>query len=92
MNEAKLARMANQVATFFRSYPEDEAVAGIRGHLQSFWTRGMLRDLRAHAAAGNPDVDPFVARALLDAPLSDDPAHKTVEGPVAGGMMVIDAG
>ena len=92
MNEAKLARMANQVAAFFRSYPEDEAVAGVRGHLQSYWTRGMIRDLRAHAMGPAEDVDTLVARALTEAPLADNPAHKTTEGPEEAGALVTDAG
>ncbi len=30
----KLVRMANQIATFFRSYPEEEAVAGVQKHIK----------------------------------------------------------
>ena len=92
MNEPKLARMANQVTSFFRSYPEEEAVAGIRAHLKAFWTRGMIRDLRLHAAGGAPDVDDLVRRALREAPAAEDPAHKASESPVASGLMGTDAG
>ncbi len=35
----KLIRMANQIASFFRSYPDDEAMAGIAKHLESFGRR-----------------------------------------------------
>jgi formate dehydrogenase subunit delta len=48
---AKLVRMANQIADYFRAYPEDAAREGVRAHLKSFWTPRMLRDLQAHADA-----------------------------------------
>ena len=92
MNEPKLARMANQVAAFFRSYPDEEAAAGIRAHLRSYWTRAMIRDLQAFAAGGAPEVDPLVARALMDAPLADNPGYKAQAGPDAAGALVSDAG
>ena len=36
---AKLARMANQIADYFRSYPEDEAVAGVHEHIRDVCRR-----------------------------------------------------
>ena len=92
MNEAKLTRMANQVADFFRAYPEDQAVAGIHEHLVAFWTRNMLRDLAAHAAAGAPEVDPLVARAMREETWAKSPVRKAVAGPGEAGEMVSDAG
>ncbi len=49
---AKLDLMANQIAAFFRSYPDEEAVAGIHDHIRSFWSPAMRRDLLARAGAG----------------------------------------
>ncbi len=40
---AKLDHMANQIAAFFRSYPEEEAVAGIHDHIRSFWSPGFAK-------------------------------------------------
>ena len=45
----KLTMMANQIAQFFRSYPHDEAVAGVASHLEAFWPPRMIGVLRAHA-------------------------------------------
>ena len=44
----KLVRMANQIAAFFRSYPQDEAVAGIHKHVTAFWTPRMREQLAAY--------------------------------------------
>ena len=43
MNHEKLVRMANQIADFFKSYPEEQAQAGIRDHIVAYWTPGMRR-------------------------------------------------
>ena len=39
--QAKLARMAGQMADFFASYPEEQAVASIPSHINQFWSRKM---------------------------------------------------
>ncbi|MFT4096067.1 MAG: formate dehydrogenase subunit delta [Rhodoblastus sp.] len=52
----KLGAMAGQIADFFRSYPQDEAVRAIAEHINKFWTRKMrtefvdLPDIRSGAA------------------------------------------
>jgi formate dehydrogenase subunit delta len=58
----KLVRMANQIADYFRAYPEDAAREGVRAHLKSFWTPRMLRDLQAHGDA--PTMHPLVHSVL----------------------------
>jgi formate dehydrogenase subunit delta len=40
--------MANQVAMFFASYPEAEAIDGTASHLKSFWDPRMRREIEAH--------------------------------------------
>ena len=45
-----LVHMANQVAAFFASYPEAEAVEGTANHLKSFWDPRMRREIEAHLA------------------------------------------
>ncbi|MCC0033466.1 MAG: formate dehydrogenase subunit delta [Brucellaceae bacterium] len=45
MSPDKLARMANQIATFFATRPHDEAVTGIAAHLSDFWEPRMRRQL-----------------------------------------------
>jgi len=58
-SHAKLARMAHQIADFFRSYPQDEASRAIADHINHFWTPRMRSDFLAGPA---PD-DPLLARA-----------------------------
>ncbi len=90
MNADKLASMANQVAGFFRSYPEDEACAGIRDHIEAFWTPGM----RQAMLAGGPQagLDPLVVTALWTAPHAESPVRKETAGPEMAGQLASDAG
>jgi len=59
---AKLVRMANQIADYFRAYPDDVAREGVRNHLKSFWTPRMLRELQGQADA--PSMHPLVHAVL----------------------------
>jgi formate dehydrogenase subunit delta len=64
MSTQKLIRMANQIADFFRAYPEEEAAAGIRNHLQAFWTPRMRDAIAAYAVEKGAGLDPLVIRAV----------------------------
>jgi formate dehydrogenase subunit delta len=44
----RLVHMANQVASFFASYPEAEAIDGTANHLRSYWDPRMRREIEAH--------------------------------------------
>lgn len=68
MNADKLIRMANQIAGFFRSYPEAQAAAGIRDHITAFWTPRMRETLLSHLASGGDMLDPLVLKALEEFP------------------------
>ncbi|NMM46679.1 formate dehydrogenase subunit delta [Rhodospirillaceae bacterium KN72] len=61
-----LVRMANQIGAFFGAYPEDEAKAGIAGHIKEFWTAAMRAKFDAHIAAGGEGVSPLVLAALAE--------------------------
>ncbi len=37
MTQDRMVTMANQIATFFRSYPHEEAVEGVATHIRQFW-------------------------------------------------------
>jgi formate dehydrogenase subunit delta len=63
-SEAKLIPMANQIAAFFRPYPEAEARRGVAQHIADFWTPGMRRALQAVIAAGGGGLDPLIMRAF----------------------------
>jgi formate dehydrogenase subunit delta len=49
----KLVYMANQIATFFASYKEDEAIAAIADHIDKFWDPRMRRQITAFLRADN---------------------------------------
>lgn len=87
---AKLVHMANQIASFFRSYPDAEAHAGIREHLLHFWTPGMRATLLARAGAAG--LDPLVAAALRRDVDAESPTTRQVDGPAEGGQLASDAG
>ena len=54
MNIHHLVTMANQIGTFFASYPDqDEANMEIANHLKRSWAPTMRRQLLAHIAEHN---------------------------------------
>ena len=48
MTIQRLVHMANQVASFFGSYPEAEAIESTANHLKSYWDPRMRREIEAH--------------------------------------------
>ena len=50
MTTQRLVYMANQVADFFRSYPEAEAIDSTAKHLKAYWDPRMRREIEAHLA------------------------------------------
>ncbi len=59
-----LVRMAQQIAANTRALPHDDAVVKIAGHLKTFWTPAMRRELEAYAAFNSSKLDPVVSGAL----------------------------
>ncbi|XYD07276.1 formate dehydrogenase subunit delta [Methylobacterium sp. NMS12] len=89
----KLVRMANQIATFFRSYPEEEAVAGIQKHIKAFWTPKMISHLEAALPEQGDRVDAYVRRALHgEEPAADSPVRPATRDPQLAGAGASDAG
>ncbi|MHB2211724.1 formate dehydrogenase subunit delta [Methylobacterium sp. CM6257] len=89
----KLVRMANQIASFFRSYPEEEAVAGIQKHIKAFWTPRMIAYLEAALPEQGERVDGLVRRALHGAePEADSPVRPATRDPQLAGAGASDAG
>jgi formate dehydrogenase subunit delta len=72
MTTTDLVRMANQIAHFFAPYPELDAVAGVREHLELFWTREMRQELRGLVSPGHDDaardLEPLVRHAIASWP------------------------
>lgn len=59
----KLVYMANQIATFFKSQPHDEGVAGVAEHISDFWEPRMRKQLFDMIADGVEGFDPLVLEA-----------------------------
>jgi formate dehydrogenase subunit delta len=60
----KLVYMANQIATFFKSQPENEGVKGVANHISDFWEPRMRKQLFDMIAEGKGDFDPLVVQAV----------------------------
>jgi formate dehydrogenase subunit delta len=67
MTTEKLAAMANQIALYFQSYPDDRAIEGVAKHIQKFWTPRMRDTLRAAATATPAALDALVVAAMTGA-------------------------
>ena len=61
----KLARMAGQIADFFKSYPDEQAIPAIADHINQFWTGRMRGDFLAAFADRPEDLPPLLRQALL---------------------------
>ena len=64
MDDNRLISMANQIADFFKSYPEGEAVEGIATHIEKFWDPRMRRGIYAHLNKGGAGLHPLTLKAL----------------------------
>ncbi|WP_019905319.1 formate dehydrogenase subunit delta [Methylobacterium sp. 77] len=89
----KLVRMANQIASFFRSYPDDEAVAGIHKHIVAFWTPKMRRALEAHGPTEGSGLDPLALQAITSTHHEcNSPIRASTSDPHLQGAGASDAG
>ncbi len=66
MKIVNLVTMANQIGTFFQSYPDQaEASSEIAGHLQRFWAPRMRSQLLQHVdQQQGAGLDPLVLRSI----------------------------
>ena len=78
---AKLVRMANQIATFFKSQPEAERVHGVATHINKFWEPRMRKVFFELVERGDAGFDPIVIAAadIINRPGSASPAAETPE-------------
>lgn len=60
----KLIRMANQIATFFESQPQEDAPEKVAGHINEFWEPRMRAGLLAHTDTSTEGLKPLVVAAL----------------------------
>jgi formate dehydrogenase subunit delta len=66
VSEERLVYMANQIATFFRSAPREEAVASTLDHMRKFWEPRMRWQIVAHLGAGHGIGLNEIARAAVE--------------------------
>ena len=73
----KLARMANQIAAFFASYPEEQAAAALADHINLNWSRSMKTQFLDGFSAQSPALHPLVTRAWeqIRRPVQRTPAN-----------------
>lgn len=63
MSAEKIARMANQIATFMESKPHAEGVVGLASHINDFWEPRMRRQLFELLDTGGEGLKPMVLEA-----------------------------
>ncbi len=64
MSPEKLVYMANQIAKFFAHKNDEEAIAGIAEHINSFWEKRMLMEIYAYLDADGTGLDDRAKQAL----------------------------
>lgn len=79
-NDAKLVRMANQIATFFHSQPAEDGPMGVATHINKFWEPRMRRQFFDIVDnRGGAGLDPLVLEAapLVRRPPADGSARQS---------------
>jgi len=63
MSPEKMVRMANQIATFFKTQPKEDAPTRVAAHIKDYWDPSMRAQLRDHVARGGEGLDEIVVKA-----------------------------
>ncbi|WP_296644149.1 formate dehydrogenase subunit delta [Roseinatronobacter sp.] len=63
MSPEKMVRMANQIATFFKTQPKEDAPARVAAHITDYWEPRMRAQLRDYVAEGGEGLDEIVVKA-----------------------------
>jgi formate dehydrogenase subunit delta len=64
MSPEKMVRMANQIATFFKTQPGEDAPAKVAAHINDFWEPRMRDQLRSYAEKDGSGLDDIVLKAV----------------------------
>ena len=64
MSDESLIRMANQIASFFRTQPGGPPSEKVAAHLDDFWEPGMRRRLQDIVRSGGAGLDEIVVEAV----------------------------
>lgn len=76
----KFVRMANQIATFFHSQPDEDGPKAVATHINKFWEPRMRRALLEIAEQADNGLDPMVVEAIPQVRRPPEP----VKAPAAG--------
>ncbi|MSO76926.1 MAG: formate dehydrogenase [Alphaproteobacteria bacterium] len=80
MKTERLVRQANQIAEFFKSAPETEAVAGTLDHMRKFWDPRMRTQIVVHLDAGGAGLNAIARQAVVGLrPPQPIPSNSRVE-------------
>lgn len=63
MTDDRLVQMANQIATFFSTFPEEEAVSSVAAHIRQFWDRRMRDQFLAYVSTGGEGLNDIARKA-----------------------------
>ena len=64
MNAQTMVHDLNQIALFFASYPHDQALGGVVGHVKQFWAPRMKSQIKAYVADGGAGLHPLAVEAV----------------------------
>jgi formate dehydrogenase subunit delta len=64
METKDMVRMANQIATFFKSYGAEEGTKEVANHINNFWEPRMRAHFFDFIAKGNTGFDAMVLAAV----------------------------
>ncbi len=65
MDARKLVGMLNQIATFYRRRPPEEAASEVALHVEKFWEPRMRQAIYAHLDAGGAGLERNAQDALV---------------------------
>jgi formate dehydrogenase subunit delta len=74
----KLVYMANQIGDFFKSYPHDQAVKGIKEHIHKFWDPRMLDQIFAIIEKPDHGLNPYAFEAVQTLAQEEKHEHSDV--------------
>ncbi|PLW77961.1 formate dehydrogenase subunit delta [Cohaesibacter celericrescens] len=63
MSPEKMVHMANQIAIFFKSQPEENRADQVAGHLTDLWEPRMRAQLLSYIESGGQGLDDLVLKA-----------------------------
>jgi formate dehydrogenase subunit delta len=68
LNIEHLVTMANQIGSFFRSYPDaEQAKKDIANHIERFWTSNMCKQITEHVSKNKgKGLEPIVESAIRE--------------------------